>query len=81
MLAEIGLKNFTAYGLINVFKSSFFIAGLLISGSAALFSSATNFLSVVVVISAYFLLHERMHIIEKTIAVTIGIAGLIMITT
>lgn len=81
MVQEIGLKHFTVYGLLNVLKSVCFISALLISGSAALFSSAANFLAVVVIIAAYFVLHERRHIAEKIISAFVGITGLLLIAS
>ncbi len=67
------------WGGTNVLKSIAFILALTMS-SASLISSASNFMSVAVVIAAYFFLKERKHMIEKLFAVIIGIAGLFLIT-
>lgn len=67
------------WGGTNVLKSVAFILALTMS-SASLISSASNFMSVAVVIAAYFFLKERQHMIEKLFAVIIGIAGLFLLT-
>ncbi len=67
------------WGTTSALKSVAFIMVLKISGSASLISAASNFLSVAVVVAAYFYLKERQHMLHKWIAVTIGIAGLLFI--
>ncbi len=81
MLRQIGSKSVVAYGLLNTLKSIFFILGILISGSAALFSPAASFLAVVVVITAYFVLRERQHMPQKITSAGIGILGLILLSS
>lgn len=68
------------YGGSNALKSTCFILALLYSGSAALVSAATNFMAVVVIIAAYFVLKEKDNILHKGIASVIGIVGLLMVT-
>lgn len=68
-----------AWGTVSVLSSITFISSLKISGSASIISAATNFMSVAVVITAYFFLKERQHIIQKLFAVVLGVAGLLLI--
>ena len=68
-----------AWGAASVLRSVSFISSLKTSGSASVVSAASDFLSVAVVIAAYFFLRERQHIISKVIAVVIGVAGLLLI--
>lgn len=72
-------KTLITWGTSHVLESVTFVLALKISGSASLFSSATVFLSVVVLITAYFFLNERKHMIHKWLAAGIGIAGLLII--
>jgi len=66
-------------GLSGALRSVCFIGALAISHSASIISSASNFLSVAVILTAYIFLHERKHMLQKTVAVIIGIAGLLLI--
>lgn len=67
------------WGATSVFKSISFILALKISKSASLISAATDFLSVVVVITAYLFLKEKEHMLYKWLGAGIGIIGLILI--
>lgn len=71
-------KLILVWGAVTLFKSLSFILSLKIS-SASVISVATDFMSVVVVISAYFFLNERKHINYKIIATIVGVAGLLLI--
>ena len=42
-------------------------------------SGATNFISIVIVGAAFFILHERDHLWQKIVAVIIGVMGLFLI--
>ena len=66
------------WGAATLLKSVSFILSLKTS-SASITSVATDFLSVVVVVSAYFFLKERNHIGYKILAIIIGVAGLIFL--
>lgn len=77
--AEIS-KMLLIWGGMKALGSVAFILALKISGSASIISSASDFLSVSVVIAAWFFLNERKHIIYKLFASVIGIAGLLLIT-
>ncbi|MCA9332507.1 EamA family transporter [Candidatus Saccharibacteria bacterium] len=68
------------YGATNSLKSASFISALKISGSASIIGAATDFMSVVVVVSAYFILKETSHIVFKISGAILGIVGLIIIT-
>lgn len=68
------------WGATSALKSVGFILALMLSGSASLISAASDFMSVAVVIAAYFFLKERQHMSHKWIAATLGIAGLLFIT-
>lgn len=68
------------WGLVSVLKSVAFILALKISGSASIISAASNFISIAVVIAAYFFLKERQHMIHKWLAAAIGIVGLLLVT-
>lgn len=72
-------KTLTIWGGTKVLGSVTFISALNISGNAAIISAATNFLSVAIVIAAYFYLKERQHIFQKVLGVGIGVAGLLLI--
>lgn len=69
------------WGTTSVMKSITFILALKISGSASIISAASNFISIVVVIAAYFFLKERQHMINKWLAAIVGIIGLLLVTT
>jgi len=66
------------WGASSTLRSIAFITALNIAG-AALVSSASDFMSVAVVIAAYFYLREREHIMYKSIAVAIGVMGLFLV--
>jgi len=73
-------KTLIVWGITSTLKSVAFILALKISGSASIISAASNFMSIVVVITAYFYLKERQHMIHKWLAAGIGIAGLLLIS-
>ena len=68
------------WGSVNAFKAIVFIIALK-STSASIISVATNFMSVAVVIAAYFYLKERKHMYYKWAAAVIGVAGLLFIAS
>jgi drug/metabolite transporter (DMT)-like permease len=68
------------WGATNVLKSVMFILALKISGSSSIISATTDFMSVAVVIAAYFFLKEKEHMLQKWLGAGIGIAGLLLIT-
>lgn len=67
------------YGLTNALKSAAFITALKLSNSASIISAATDFMAVVVVLSAYFALKEQEHLLLKLSAALLGAGGLILI--
>ncbi len=76
---NLGARNLIlAWGATSLLKSMSFILALKTS-TASVISVVTDFLSVVVVISAYFFLKERKHIVYKIVAAIVGIAGLLFI--
>jgi bacterial/archaeal transporter family protein len=74
-------RSLIVWGATNALKAATFIVALKISGSASIMSASSNFIAVAVVISAYFFLHERQHMLEKWLAAGIGIAGLFLIAS
>lgn len=72
-------QTLIVWGMASVLSSVAFISSLKISGSASIISAATDFMSVAIVIAAYFFLKERQHMVHKWLAVTLGIAGLLLI--
>lgn len=72
-------QTLIVWGATNALKSVAFILALKISGSASLISAASDFMSVAVVIAAYFYLKERQHMVHKLLSAAIGIAGLLLI--
>lgn len=80
LIRRAGYKTIIAYGSSNALKSACFILALLVSGSAAVVGAATDFMAVVVVLSAYVFLHERDHLAYKLSAAAVGIAGLLLVT-
>jgi drug/metabolite transporter (DMT)-like permease len=66
------------WGSVNALKAIVFIIALK-NSSASIISSTTNFMSVAVVIVAYFYLKERQHMYYKWAAAVIGVAGLVYI--
>lgn len=68
-----------AWGSTSVLKSVTFVSALKMS-TASVMSAASNFMSVAVVIAAYFFLKERSHLTYKLIAAGVGIVGLFLIT-
>lgn len=71
-------KTLFIWGSVNAFKAIVFIIALK-NSSASLIGSATNFMSVAVVIAAYFYLNERQHMVYKWTAAVIGVIGLLLI--
>jgi drug/metabolite transporter (DMT)-like permease len=67
------------WGLISVIKSVFFILALKITASASIISAASDFMSVAVVVAAYFFLKEKKHLVAKILATVIGVVGLLLI--
>lgn len=74
-------KTVLGYGLTNVLKSMCFILALKYSASAAVVGATTDFMSVVVIIAAYFILHERSYLLVKLLAALLGIAGLLLVAS
>ena len=79
VVKKIGPGTLLAWGSANALKSCCFILTLFLLGSASIMSGATNFISIVIVVAAFFILHERDHIIPKIIATFVGIAGLLLL--
>lgn len=71
-------STLVAWAATSTLKSVAFILALKLS-SASLVSAASDFLSVVVVIAAYFYLREREHMLRKWFAAFIGAVGLLLI--
>ena len=67
------------WGSVSALRSVAFVTSLKTSGSASLVSAASDFLSVAVVVAAYFFLKERENMVVKMIAVVIGVGGLLLI--
>ena len=67
------------WGTSSVLRSITFILALKLSGSASLVSGASDFMSVAVVIAAYFYLKEREHVLYKSLAAIVGVVGLLFI--
>lgn len=68
-----------AWGASSSLRSVAFISALKISGSAALISAVTDFMSVVIVIAGYLFLHERGHMVQKVVGAIVGVVGLLLI--
>ena len=79
VVRKIGPSTLLIWGSANALKSCCFILTLFLLGSASIMSGATNFISIVIVVAAFFILHERDHIIPKIIATFVGIAGLLLL--
>ena len=73
-------RTLITWGTTSALRSVAFILALKLS-TASVISAASDFLSVAVVIAAYFYLNEREHVIYKWIAASIGIAGLLLIAS
>lgn len=69
------------FALATTFKSIFFIIALKISGNASLVIAFASFVSVMVVITAFYLLKERDHFWYKFGAGIVGAIGLIILNT
>jgi drug/metabolite transporter (DMT)-like permease len=80
LIRTAGFKILFAYNFSGVLRSCAFILALLWSGSASVISGATDFMTVLIVVAAYFVLHERDHMFQKTSAALVGIVGLLMLT-
>src|SRR3989344_4879425 len=61
VVRKIGPGTLLAWGSANALKSCCFILTLFWLGSASIMSGATNFISIVIVGAAFFILHERDH--------------------
>lgn len=72
-------KLMTIFGLTNVIRTMCFQVALLLSGSAAIVSAATNFMAVTVLFAAYIILSEKEHLNYKIAAVVVGILGLLLV--
>lgn len=68
-----------AYGLTNALRGMCFVTALSLA-SASVVGPAANFLSVIIVIAGYFILGEKDHLLNKLLAVAIGISGLLLIS-
>lgn len=73
-------KILFAWSASSSLRSVAFISALKISGSAALISAITDFMSVVIVIAGYIFLHERGHMVQKVSGAIVGLVGLLLIT-
>ena len=73
-------NSIVAWGTSSTLRSISFILALKLSGSASLISAASDFMSVAVVIAAYFYLREREHLLAKSMAAIVGVGGLLLIT-
>ncbi len=77
---ELGARKIVLlWGAANILKSVSFILALK-SSSASLMSTSSNFMTVTVVIGAYFFLKERKHLVYKVVAIILGTCGLLLIT-
>ena len=79
LVRRVGHGTLFIWGSANALKSCFFMRALLLSGSASLMSGATNFVSIVIVIAAFFILNEREHLPQKILGTLVGILGLFLI--
>jgi drug/metabolite transporter (DMT)-like permease len=67
------------YGLTNAFKGLCFVGALKLSGNASVVAASTSFMSVLVIIAAYFTLKETEWLWFKIAAAIIGTIGLIIL--
>lgn len=72
-------QNLVVYGSAKALAAVAFILALKTNGSASVISATTDFMSVTVLVAAYFYLKERQHMVYKWLAATVGIAGLLLI--
>lgn len=72
-------KILFSWGTVKVCTSIAFISALKL-GNATLLSAASDFVSVLVVIGAYFFLKERNNLVYKLLAAVVGVVGLILIS-
>lgn len=72
------VKESFVFAFTGVTKSIFFLAALSIA-NASIVVPATNFITVIVVAASYVILKEHDHIVQKLIAVLIGVTGLILL--
>ena len=79
VVKKIGPGTLLIWGSANALQSCCFILTLFWLGSASIMSGATNFISIVIVVAAFFILHERDHSVPKIIATLVGIAGLLLL--
>lgn len=71
--------NFTSilwYGIANAFKGLCFVGALKLSGNASLIGASASFLSVLVILSAYFFLQEKEWLWLKIVSAVTGVVGL-----
>jgi len=72
-------KPLISWGTTKALASVCFISALKLS-NASIISAAADFVSVSVIIAAYFYLKENEHMVTKLAATVVGIAGLLLIT-
>ena len=71
-------KLLFSWGAVKVCTSVAFISSLKL-GNATMLSASSDFVSVLVVIGAYFLLKEKKHLVYKLLAAAVGVVGLILL--
>ncbi len=74
-------KFIIGYGFSNTFKGLCFVGALKLSGNASLVSAFSSFMSVLVVLGAYFALKEKEWLLFKIIAAMLGALGLLILNT
>jgi drug/metabolite transporter (DMT)-like permease len=74
------LKLILGYALTNALKGLCFVGALKIGNNASVIGVYASFMSVLVVISAYFILKEKEHLWAKISAATIGAIGLAILS-
>jgi drug/metabolite transporter (DMT)-like permease len=72
-------KQIIVYGLAFALQGLCFVGALQLSGNASLIAASRSFLSVLVVLAAYFVLRERGHLWLKISAALFGASGLIIL--
>ena len=72
-------RPIVTYGLVNTLKAICFITALNLSQNASLVGAATSFVTVLVVISAYFILKEQEAFWLKVTAAALSTIGLILL--
>lgn len=71
-------KILFSWGMVKVCTSVAFISALKL-GSATMLGASSDFVSVLVVIGAYFFLKEKNDLVYKLLAAIVGVVGLILI--